>query len=340
VKELERRDALHAVAGLASAVAVGTVMGRRRSAPPAGSSAFDVVPATADGLVHANVDTLRRDEGMRTLTTAALQQHAAYTATDGSTDPPRNVDALLSDVEAEFERDPKTVHRATVFGDIGGGDDLFGGYAGVVLGADLSAEDVKSGIENVDDISFSELEESGTVVYEPESDDGPWVGALRSDRVVVGTETAVTDAVDVANGERDAIGGPVRGAYADTREASLRFASRLPDPSENDAVPTGVGSGGQSVDLTPLDHVTTLAGAVYRDGDVRGLETTLDAADRRTASDVARVVRELRERAVSELGDDTVADVVADIAVERDGATVTTSVSRTVEELESLVDGR
>lgn len=205
-------------------------------------------------------------------------------------------------------RDPETVHRATIFGDVGS-EELFSGYAGVVFAAELRAED------------------------------GPWVGALGSDRVVVGTEAAVADVVDVANGETPAIGEPVRGAYEDSSEAPVRFASRLPDPTDNEGVPARLDRSGRgSVDLTPLDHAATLAGAIYRDGDVRGLETTLDAADDAAASDVASVVRELREYTQSELRDDAVADIVGDITVERDGATVTTSVSRTVSELASLVE--
>ncbi|MFC6757075.1 hypothetical protein ACFQER_10810 [Halomicroarcula sp. GCM10025894] len=54
---------------------------------------------------------------------------------------------------------------------------------------------------------------------------------------------------------------------------------------------------------------------------------------------MASLVRELRDRAASELRDTEVADVVGGLSVDRDGATVTASVSRTVDELESLVDG-
>jgi len=340
VKEIARRDALQAVAGLASVVTVGTVAGQLSSAPS--TTDLDIVPETADAVVDANVDALRRDNGLRTLTTAALQQHTQYVSADASADRPRSVDALLADIEAESDTDPATVHHVTVFGDVGGdGDDLFDGYVGAVLRAELSADDVKSGIESVGDIDFSELDESGTAVYEPESDGGPWVGALGSGRVAVGTEAAVYDAIDARNGETAAVGEPIRGAYTDTREAPVRFASRLPEPSENDAVPRRAGGdSGQSVALTPLDDVRTLAGAVYRDGDVRGLETTLSATDAAAAGDVASLVRELRDRAASELRDAEVADIVGDVLVERDGATVTTSVSRTVEELKSLVDSQ
>ncbi|WP_324665175.1 hypothetical protein [Haloarcula sediminis] len=336
MREIARRDALQVVAGLASAAAVGTAAGHLTPAPA--TTPPDTVPATADGLVYADIDVLRQDGGLRALTTAALQQRAQYVSADADGGP-RTVDAVLADVESEFDTDPAKAHRATAFGDIGGdGDERFSGYAGVVLDAELSAEDVKSGIENLDDIDFSELDASGTVVYEPESADGPWVGGLGSDRVVVGTEAAVYDVVDVQNGETAAVGEPVRGAFADARDAPVRFAGRLPDPSDNDAVPASVDSGGRSIDLTPLDRAATLAGAVYRDGDVRGLETTLDAATTAAASDVTSVVRQLRERAESELRDGTLADLVGDIAVERDGATVTASVERTTGELQSLTD--
>ncbi|WP_262179887.1 hypothetical protein [Haloarcula laminariae] len=338
MKEIARRDTLQVIAGLASATAIGTVAGRHNPAPS--TAPPDVVPTTADGLIDANIDLLRQDDGLRTLTTAALQQRTQYASAEVTAESPRDVDALLADVKAEFDTDPEKVHRATAFGDVGAdGSELFDGYAGVVLNAELSAEDIKSGIANLDNVAFTELDASGTVVYEPESADGPWVGGLGSDRVVVGTEAAVYDAVDVRNGEAAAASERLEGAFADTRDGPVRFAGRLPDPSDNDAVPASVDvGGGRSIDLTPLDHVSTLGGAVYRDGDVRGLETTLDASDIAAASDVTSLVSRLRDRLESKLQDATVADIVGDVAVERDGATVTASVERTTEELRSLVE--
>jgi len=340
VKQLQRRKTLQAVAGVVSAAAVGTVAGRSSSPPSAPTTAaLDAVPASADALVYADIDALRRDDGMKTLTTAALQQRARYHSVESAGEHPRNADTLLTDVETELDTDPKDVHRLTAFGDVGSsGDELFGGYGGVVLGAELNAEAVKAGLENLDDVAFDRVSESGAVVYEPESETGPWVGSLGSDHVVVGTETAVYDAIDVTNDGAAPIDGGLRRAYADSRDAPVRFASRLPSPSEGDAVPERVGETGRTMALTPLDHVSTLGGAVYRDGDVRGLETTLDVTDEAAARDVASVVRDLRERAVSKLRDDALADLVGDIGVERDGATVTTSVTRTTGELEPLVD--
>jgi hypothetical protein len=336
VKQLARRDALQAVAGFVSAATVGTAVARRSSDSSTRSTAdgLDVVPSNADAIVHANVDVLRQDAGMRTLTDAALSQRAQYASADG----PTEVDTLLDDIESNWNTDPANLHRVTAFGGVGGGDgDLLSGYGGAILDVALTAEDVKSGIENLENIAFDEVRESGTVVYEPESESGPWVGALRSDRVVVGTEAAVSDTADVDSGAASAIDGALRGAYTDTRAAPVRFASRVPSPSADAAVPQHVGgASGRRIDLTPMDDATTLASAVYGDGDTRGLTATLTTTDAAAATDAATVVSALRDRLEAELGDAELAGVVGDVAVERDGTDVTMSVEKTRTELQAL----
>ncbi|MDS0259919.1 hypothetical protein NDI56_10990 [Haloarcula sp. S1CR25-12] len=338
MKHIERRKLLRTAAGLASVAAVGSTAGCLDSAPSTAESSdvLDAIPAGADAVAYANVDTIRQDEGVKTLTNTHLEQRSQYEYYDG----PEDFDGLLGHIEDEWETDPSNVHEATVFSEFGGTDDeLFAEYGGVVLRADLEAEDVKRGLENVENIDFSEVEHSGSVVYEPESADGRWVGSLSTDRVVVGTEDAVYDAIDVQNGDSDTIDSEVENAYTETRDAPVRFAGRMPSPSDNPAVPESVAKrSDEPIDLTPLDDVDTLRGSVYRDDDVRGLETTLAASDRDAAADATDVVTELRDRAQSSIPYGSVADLVGDISVEQDGSSVKASLRKTVSELDSVLE--
>lgn len=331
MRELTRRDALRAAAGLVSVGAVGTAAGRLGSVPPADS--LDAVPAVADALASANVDRLRRDDEMETLTDTALHLRSQFGAGDSV-----NTETLLADIEARSDTDPRHVHGATVFTALDGGEDgPFGDYRGAVLEADLTAEAVKDGVANFDDIAFEELRRSGSVVYEPETDDGLWVGSLPSGNVVVGTEPAVSDAVDAANGEAPSLDGTVENAYRDTGAAPVRFAARMPSPYGNDGVPTTLdGDGDRSVDLGPLETVSVLAGSVSADSGVLELSATLWATDSDAAGDVAATVTDVRDYTAAELEDDAVADLVGDVGVRRRGSAVQLSVERTAGQLRSL----
>lgn len=309
--------------------AAGTAAGALGAAGTT-NGARDAVPSNAEALVDANIGVLRRDDGMRTLADAALYQRAQFAGDTG----PASVAALHADARASFDTDPARLHRVTAFGSV---SDPAGGYRGVVLEADVTAQAIKTGFENLDDIAFDELRESGSVVYEPESADGPWVGSLPGERLVVGTEAAVHDAIDTANDEAASIGGAVAGAYTNTREAPVRFASRLPGPSDSDAVPSALDiDTGRPVDLGPLDDATTLSGAVYGSGDTRGLAVTLTADSAGAADEVATLLSELRDRLEADLDDDRLAAVIGDVAIRRDGATVRSWVEKSVAELESL----
>lgn len=104
--------------------------------------------------------------------------------------------------------------------------------------------------------------------------------------------------------------------------------------------PQTVEEGDLSLDLSPVRTVETAAGAIYRDGNTRGLRVGLAAPDSSTAEELATVVDGLLTLASGEADGpytpEYVGDLLADVEVTREGASVALSVERTVDELEAM----
>jgi uncharacterized protein YjbJ (UPF0337 family) len=324
-------------AGLASVAALGSTAGCLDSVPFVGSAsgALEAIPESADALMYANTDTIREDDGVRTLTNTYLDKRSESDYYEG----PEDFDEVLQDFQDESDIDPTKLHEITVFSEFGGSDyETFAEYGAAIIDADLTAENIKDSLANADDIDFQEATHSGAVVYEPDEEGGPWVGALPSNEIVVGTEDAVHDSIDVKKGDKNALSGELKEAYTSTRDAPFRFATRMPDPEDNESIPQESGSGDDSVDYSPLEDVDTIAGTVYKDGDTRGLEVTMNTADESAAGDVAEMLEDARDQLESLTEDGDAEDILADITIEQDGSSVTSSLERTISELEALIE--
>jgi len=333
MNEIGRRKLLRSAAGLASVAALGSTAGCLDSVPFVGGSsgAVNAVPDSSDALMYANVDTIREDEGVKTLTNTYLEQRASY----GGGDELEDYEDVLELIEDEYDIDPAQVHEVTAFTEYG--DQLASDYGGAIVKAELSAEEFKDAIEEWDNINFEESERSGSVVYEPEEEGGPWVGTLGSNQVVIGTEDAVKDAMDVSNGDDDALGGDLKSAYDNARDAPVKFAADVPDPEDYSSLPEE-DEGGDSIDFGPIADVETLSGAVYKNGDARGLEVTLNATDNDAAEDVEEMLNDVKDEIEGSVSG-TAEDILDDISIERNGSSVTVSVEKTISELEDIIEG-
>ena len=333
---MQRRDLLRSAAGLASVAAVGSTAGCLDSVPFVGSSsgALDAIPDDADALMYANIDVVREDKGVETLTNAYLDKRSESDYYEG----PEDFDEVLDEFEDESDIDPTKLHEMTAFSEFGGSDyETFEEYGAAIINADLTAENIKDSLEDADNIDFEEAEHSGSVVFEPEAEGGPWVGALPSDEIVVGTEDAVHDTIDVKNGDEDPLEDELKDAYTSTRDAPFRFATNMPDPDDS-TIPESDGSGDDSIDFSPLEDVNTVAGTVYRDGDTRGLEVTMNAEDESAAEDVTEMLNEVRDEVESETDNGDAEDILEDVTIEQNGSSVTSSIERTISELEELIE--
>lgn len=345
----DRRTFIRQGIGLTALVSTGSLAGCSTESIPLvgnGSSVAQSVPESADSLVYADVDVILEDEGVRTLTNTYLDQQSEYEYYDG----PTSLEEWISTVEDESNFDVTTIDRATVFAEFGGESyETYDPEYGAAIGAvEVTLEDLRESVEEGFDQSLSETEYNGQMVFEAEDEDF-WVGSLPSEGgVAVGTEDGVKDAIDVAQGDEDAVASDLADAFSGTRDSPFRFASRVPDTGQDEPIPeeTTRYDDGEEVtyDLTVFDDIELVSGSVYRDGTLRGMAVSFTADSSDTAGELAELLQEMQDEYASmwEGTDDDVANDIAsilrEVEISQDGATVTSSLEKEIEELDSLIE--
>lgn len=332
-----RRSFLRASAGLASVAAVGSTAGCLDSVPLIGGGGeLNAVPEDTSGLLYADIDTIRTDEGVTQVANAYYEAMGEYDYYDG----PESWEEALDEFEDEIELDPREAHEIVGFAGYGGDYGLVDDeYTAVVVWAEWDADDVTDSIaRNDDDLEFEEDEHEGQTVYEPSEDWTSWVGVLGDGQYVVGQEDAVEDAIDATKGEDDGLESEVRNAYSNTRSAPFRFASLVPDPGEYDTVPESYGRGDEAVDLGVLEDVATVGGSIYDDGDTYGMAATLAADDSETAENLADIIDGAIAVYQDRTYNETASDLVDELDVSQDGSSVTVTFEQTLADLTDLIE--
>lgn len=298
---------------------------------PAEPAALADVPAFADAVASVDVDGLLDDAAVRGAYGAWVDVRAEGDGDDG----PTTLAAALDDLADEEGFDLRDLSSATVF--LAYGD------------TETTSADEKNGflLESDWDVSaplsivgepgseYTETTYGGHAVHRPREEWGETVGVLGDGHYVVGGRQAVEGAIDVVRGEAEAVDGSVVDAYRASAAGPVRSATTV----QRSWFPEDVNAPEQDVDLGPLRRLETAAAGIYRDGDVRGVEARLAAPDGATAEDLVDVLETLRSLAAEGSGAAVASyleSLVADATVARDGATVTVTVERTVDELESM----
>lgn len=319
-----------AVAGAVGAVALVVVIG----AVAAGTFFFlsdgndadlDLVPQGANSIAYVNVDQATSDQAVREVVDTWYELE------------PSDTDSM-ADAMAEFENetglDPDDLHHATSFSKY---DESTGMGASdntaTILRSDWSEEDVTAAVERDNSVTLVETSYNGVTVYEPDEETfGPsssWIAVLGEGTYVVGTEAAVTDTVDVHQGDVAAIDGELREAFEDTRSGYLQFAFELPE----EQIPSGAGQ----VDTSKLRDVTMVTGAYYTTSNSLGVEMTMHTTSESAAMDV----QDVTEGGVSLLRGTTeneeLKETLRDVEVTREGTEVTVSYENSVESITELL---
>lgn len=348
MKDQSRRSFIKTGIGVTSIIATGGLSGCTESVPSfSGSSVPDTIPEDADSVLFADVEAILGDEGVQALTDAYLEQQSQYEYYDG----PESFEEALEEFEDESDIELGKVKQATVFSEFGSEEySMFNEeYGGLILQIDITIEDIVDSLEDNGSTEFDEGEYNGNVVFEAENDE-LMVGVLPADEsIAIGTEDAVEDVIDVASGDEESMDDDLADAFNATRESPFRFASRLPDTDETREIPEEVegfdeDGNREMTDISVIDDVETVGGSVYRDGTVRGLEVSLNTDSESTAEEIVELVEDLQsdwverlEQSDSEEAGDA-ANVLDEITVEQDGATVLSSLEKEISEMEALIE--
>lgn len=287
-------------------------------------AAADVVPAQADFVASVDVTGLMTDQTLNELANSTLDEESEEVEDTG--------DARES-FQEETGLDPAKLHRAVVFMQT----DEEAEYAGVVLETDWATEDVVAAIENDSETEVEETTYGEKTVYRPAEDSGSedgWLAVLDDGRYAAGSEDAVKDAIDVANGDADSLDGDLREAFENTSEDSyLRFASTVPQ----DEVPADEMGGGQ-FDTSSFNQVEIVAGEhAVEDGNV-SVTLNMEVASTSDAEDIMNTLDGALRLYTANLGDETMRAVLEDISVSQDGTTVTVHAESPSEELQALLE--
>lgn len=283
-----------AVAVLLAAAAWGAIA----LADPGAASPADRVPAGVDYVGHADLETLRTDPTLAEASTTSLRFQSVVSFYSGPA----------------FERsfafgdggplDPAAAASVTYFGRSNGS-----AYRARIVAGDWRAEDVAAAVEARHDVALSRGEYRGAALY---AGGRRAVAPLGDDRIVVGNATAVRDAVDVARGERDAVAGPLRAAFA--REAGfVRFAYRFRPATVPRYVPFVSDA---------VRDVERVGGSYALDGSRLAVRTNVSTADAAAARAVAGILRAGVTFYRVESGNETMRRELAAVRIERAGRTV------------------
>ncbi|MFD1586277.1 hypothetical protein ACFR9U_04745 [Halorientalis brevis] len=289
------------------------------------------VPNRADAAVHADAETVLDDRGTERVVDAMLETQAKNSWYTG----PEDYAELLTRFETDTGLDPDGVRSVTPFWAWSSGasyetiDPAFNGW---LFRADWTADALVASIEQ-SNTGYDRDEYAGQPLYEPEYERSYWVGVVGDGEFVMGSEDAVKAGIDVQHGDEDPMDEGLRAAYETARTGPVRFVGTVP----TDHLPNTVGPDEQH-DLTILDEIDVVVGAVYRNGDNRGIETTLVADDAAAADDVAAMLDGLFTLARNTETNDAIGDALAAAEVTQDGTTVRVSYGASIADLVDLVE--
>jgi hypothetical protein len=312
------------------------------------ASPVDTVPAAVDYVVYL-------DPGVRNdRTTRALVNGFIDIARDQSADydGPDDYEAIRENVSADAEpgADVDDLHHAVLYGTYPAvGNGSAGASAvndvGVFVDSAWNETQVVDLVANGSAYERDEYEGYRVYVQQPGGEDGAdgtaaaaaptWVGVLGDGRYVIGTERAVTGALDVHAGEADAFDGPLREQYDATRDGYLRFAVNVPEPGDVTPATRAVLTANQ---FGAFRNLSTVAGSYYTDGESIGMQLRLGAATEDDAEDLQAVLQgtfalteeSMRTREMEQLIDST--------TIDRDGTSVVVTFQRPVAEILDAVE--
>lgn len=319
-----------AVAGtVVLAAAGGAVYFSGREDPAIG---LDDVPAGVDAVAYVDAERMTDDPAIGRAVDGALR-------VAGGESVPSDHEALLAAFENGTGLDIEKLRTVLAYANYADdADDDAPDYAGAILRSEWERTAVASALEDERNGSYEAGEYRDATVYRPADEVNrstmPWLGVLAPGIYVVGTPAAVEDALDVAAGESDSVGGEVATAFREARGGYAKVASKVPAVDVGlDELPL-VGA----VDAGPLADIETVGAAYYTDGNTLGVEATLYAADESAADSVADVIDGSLSLASLAATDESLESTIRAIEIERDGTAVTVTLENAVEDITAALE--
>ncbi|WP_135661771.1 hypothetical protein [Halorhabdus rudnickae] len=292
-----------------------------------GSASLGAVPEDVDIVLYADGGIID-DQTTQTMMDGVLEASSQDLGYSGVP----SYDALLSEINSETNLDVDAFGSATMFATYPEGSAATAEYAGVIVESEWSTDEMVNSIEDTSG-SVDEQTYAGTTVYVQSSEFGTdsWLAPLGDGTFAMGSQAAVTDAIDVENGDTNALSGDIRNSFTDLRDGYVKFAATLPENIGEQAGP--VPQGGQMT-----QNVRAASGVYYTSGDNVGMKLHLTGTDQSSADSVKESIDGLVSFAAVGSQDSPTADLIDAVAVSQDGQQVTISFEYAAEELVTVIE--
>ncbi|WP_262174961.1 hypothetical protein [Haloarcula laminariae] len=290
------KRALLLAAGVGAAVVAGVVLLSGGSAP---TGAIDRVPAGADTVVRLDLTVT----GDRLKQLSAVVQGAPLAGSANTT----------AAFENETGIDPGPAREVVVFSDNRSAEES--AYRGLVLRTNAGTDTAVAGIRDATNGSYRSTTYNGRTIYVPANASDRYVGVLGEGELVVGTQAAVRDTIDVSQGDADRVDGPLRQAYGTTGNGTVRFATTAPGQ--------WVPGGSSFLDTEAYRQLDTASGTYYIDGGSAVLTARLGASSTADAQTVAQATEGATVIGQRTIENESAAAALESVNVSREGETVT-----------------
>ncbi|MDZ7731313.1 MAG: hypothetical protein U5K37_10925 [Natrialbaceae archaeon] len=227
------------------------------------AAAFDVVPAQANAV--ASVDSaVLTDPNFQSLAAVTGDSLSAVFEEGGSVLGLLDLGAIESETSLSFEGVSDLVGYATLAEEMLSPPER----VAVILTADWDTQPVVDGMETYFGTTYTTAEYEGqSVLYEPASPDGVYIGVLSGSRFVFGDRAGVEATLDVVYAEAATVEGPVLEAYNNTEAGdvvgAIEPAGALIPPETGEEL---------GIDLSAFGEVDTLSGSYV------GTESSVEAS--------------------------------------------------------------
>lgn len=296
-----RRDVIKASAAIASVGVMGALAGCGGGGGDGGDGGSDggdggsdggsgmplspglgAVPSGSTAIMDINVQAFLNDEGLRTILDAAAQS-----GSDAG-----SLEEQLDQAQSQQGMDPRKIERLIGFGDSAGsmGANMSveqDAYGGAVMWSSFTESEIRSGMEDNLEGSITESTYEGTTLYS--SEESGYAAFLGGGGFAAGTEQAVKDVVDLANGNGTPVSGEVTSVFNGTQSGPARFAFQFPDIESEMSGSGGAGTMQMSGIATEINWV---AGSILYDagGGNKGLSISLRFANQQAATQTKQMV--------------------------------------------------